>query len=171
MVTFWGIEIVGNTVYSIQELEEFYRDLLGTDMPLSRIFQIAEEIQRKYHDDGYLLTRVIIPAQNVSHGSYRVQVIRGVHQRRQARRRHRPRRQAYRAPTARARLVSAARSTMNLWSEQRAMVVKQYLVDYADVSARRLKTEGRGETQLLDTQIPTSAADRRVQVVNLQEGQ
>lgn len=77
MVTLWGIEIAGNTVYSFQELEEFYKDLLVTEIPLSRVFQIAEEIQKKYHDDGYLLTRVIIPAQNVSNGLYRIQVIEG----------------------------------------------------------------------------------------------
>jgi len=77
MVTLWGIEIVGNTVYSFQQLEGFYAGLLVTEMPLSRVFQIAEEIQKKYHDDGYLLTRVIIPAQNVSRGFYRVQIIEG----------------------------------------------------------------------------------------------
>jgi len=56
-------------------------------------------------------------------------------------------------------------------SEKRAMVVKQYLVDYAGVSATRLKAEGRGETQLLDTQTPTSATNRRVQIVNMREDQ
>jgi len=56
-------------------------------------------------------------------------------------------------------------------SEKRAMVVKQYLVDYSGVSASRLNAEGRGEKQLLDPQSPKSATNRRVQIVNLQSDQ
>ena len=66
--------------------------------------------------------------------------------------------------------VGSAQYNQSL-SERRAMVVKRYLVDYAGVGASRLKTEGHGETKLLDTQAPTSATNRRVQVVNLQVGQ
>jgi outer membrane protein OmpA-like peptidoglycan-associated protein len=53
-------------------------------------------------------------------------------------------------------------------SERRAMVVKQYLVEHASVSASRLNAEGRGEQHLLDEKSPTSPTNRRVQIVNLQ---
>lgn len=53
-------------------------------------------------------------------------------------------------------------------SERRAKSVKQYLVDTLGINASRLKTEGRGEEELLDTANPTSGVNRRVKVVNLQ---
>ena len=66
--------------------------------------------------------------------------------------------------------VGSAQYNQSL-SERRAMVVKQYLIDHVGVGASRLKAEGRGETKLLDTRAPTSATNRRVQVVNLQANQ
>jgi len=76
-VDFKGLLIEGATVYSTDELEAFYRELIGTQITLARIFQIAEQIQAKYHADGYLITRVVVPAQSAAGGIFRVQVIEG----------------------------------------------------------------------------------------------
>ncbi|QBQ55171.1 ShlB/FhaC/HecB family hemolysin secretion/activation protein [Nitrosococcus wardiae] len=67
----------GATVYTQEELEAVYQEDLGKKILLTRIFEIAEQIQDKYREEGYLLTRVIVPPQTVEEGVFRIQVIEG----------------------------------------------------------------------------------------------
>lgn len=71
------IIIEGATVYSPEELKEFYAELIGTEISLASLFAVAKQIQQKYRDDGYQLTRVIIPEQTVREGLFRLRVIEG----------------------------------------------------------------------------------------------
>lgn len=67
---------------------------------------------------------------------------------------------------------SVGTAEYNQWlSEKRAIVVKQYLVDNAGIRANRLKAIGQGEKHLLDIDSPTSATNRRVQIVKMQSTQ
>jgi hemolysin activation/secretion protein len=77
MVVLRGLEIEGATVYPADELLGPYRDLVGSEISVGRVFEIAEEIQAKYADDGYVLTRVVVPAQRVSEGVFRLRVVEG----------------------------------------------------------------------------------------------
>jgi len=52
-------------------------------------------------------------------------------------------------------------------SERRADTIKRYLVDNYHIPAGDLVTVGYGKTKLKDTQDPTDAINRRVQVVNM----
>ncbi len=52
-------------------------------------------------------------------------------------------------------------------SEERAQAVRDYLVKTFGVPQERLDAVGRGEKMLLDPANPTSAVNRRVQIVNL----
>jgi outer membrane protein OmpA-like peptidoglycan-associated protein len=52
-------------------------------------------------------------------------------------------------------------------SKSRAEAVKDYLVQHYGIKPARLEAVGFGKTQLLDRNNPSSAANRRVQVVNL----
>jgi outer membrane protein OmpA-like peptidoglycan-associated protein len=54
-------------------------------------------------------------------------------------------------------------------SEQRAMTVKNYLVNVFGVEGSRLQDMGKGEAELLDASNPGSQANRRVQIINLAE--
>lgn len=76
-VTLQDFAIEGATVYTKKELEAVYQEDLGKKVLLARIFEIAERIQDKYREDGYLLTRVIVPPQTVEDGVFRTQVIEG----------------------------------------------------------------------------------------------
>ncbi len=71
------LEIVGATVYSKEALKGLYGDLLDTEISVQRLFQIAESIQKKYRSAGYLLTRVIVPAQTAKDGVFQLRVIEG----------------------------------------------------------------------------------------------
>jgi hemolysin activation/secretion protein len=69
--------IEGATVYSPEELREFYAELIGTEVSVARLFAVAKQIQQKYRDDGYPLTRVIIEEQTIRDGLFRLRVIEG----------------------------------------------------------------------------------------------
>ena len=56
-------------------------------------------------------------------------------------------------------------------SERRAEAVRNYLVFQYDIEPDRIETVGFGKTQLLDPSKPTDGINRRVQVINLGEGQ
>lgn len=71
------IELDGVTAYPPDALRSFYADLIGREVSLSDIYRVADEIQRKYREDGYFLARSIVPAQTVREGVFRIQVIEG----------------------------------------------------------------------------------------------
>jgi hemolysin activation/secretion protein len=71
------VVIEGATVYSSDQLQKAYAALLDTEVTLARLFEIAQQIQRRYRQDGYLLARVVVPPQTVSDGVFQIQVIEG----------------------------------------------------------------------------------------------
>ena len=72
-----GVVIEGSTVYADEELAHLYEESLGTQIPLAEVFRIAERITAKYGNDGYILSRAIVPPQTISDGRVRIRVIEG----------------------------------------------------------------------------------------------
>jgi hemolysin activation/secretion protein len=66
MVTVRGVRITGNTVYSTADLEPLYRDLVGREVPVTAIYDLAQKITAEYGGDGYVLSRAIVPPQELS---------------------------------------------------------------------------------------------------------
>ena len=71
------LEITGNQVYPEGELRPFYAPLLGQEVSLSQVFQVADELTAKYRNNGYVLSRVVVPAQNIRDGVVQLQAIEG----------------------------------------------------------------------------------------------
>ena len=71
------ITIDGATVYGNADLRPLYAEHLQTDISLAILYGIASAIESRYREDGYILSRAIVPAQSVSDGVYRIQVIEG----------------------------------------------------------------------------------------------
>jgi hemolysin activation/secretion protein len=67
----------GVTAYPPGELESLYVDSIGEEIALTDIYRIAEAIQRRYRDDGYFLTRVLVPAQTAREGRFQLKVLEG----------------------------------------------------------------------------------------------
>jgi hemolysin activation/secretion protein len=66
------------TSYDPQQIRPIYEDKLGTEISLEELQIIAEDIERVYVQDGYILTRVIIPPQEIDErGVVKLQVIEG----------------------------------------------------------------------------------------------
>lgn len=73
-----GIKLEGVTVYSPAELRTVYANRIGATITLADLYVIAGEMTRKYRNDGYILTQVVVPPQTIEGGIARLQVVEGV---------------------------------------------------------------------------------------------
>lgn len=60
-----SIEIVGSSVYSSGDLEALTLPFIGRDVSLASIFDLAQRVTAKYGEDGYVLSRAIVPPQEL----------------------------------------------------------------------------------------------------------
>jgi hemolysin activation/secretion protein len=60
-----GVEIAGSTVYSRAQLTPLYAGLVGHRVSLAAVYALAQEITSKYGNDGYVLSRAIVPPQQL----------------------------------------------------------------------------------------------------------
>jgi hemolysin activation/secretion protein len=73
------IRIVGATVYTAAQLAELYADLVGKTVTLQAVYDLAQRITAKYGGDGYVLSRAIVPVQELdpSGAVVKIQVVEG----------------------------------------------------------------------------------------------
>lgn len=76
-VDFRGARIQGGSIYAESEIAEIYQELIGKRVKLSDVYRVARDIQRKYRDDGYLLTRCVLPEQKVVDGIFEFRIVEG----------------------------------------------------------------------------------------------
>ena len=72
-----GIEFQGISSYSDVDLKEYYQEYLGKEISLTQVFVIAERIQERFREDGFMLTRVVVPEQKVNNGVFTIQAVEG----------------------------------------------------------------------------------------------
>ena len=72
-----GLRIENATVYSDAELRPIYEPFLGTEVTLGGLREIANRIESRYREDGYVATRVIIPPQAIAGGVATLEVFEG----------------------------------------------------------------------------------------------
>ena len=60
------IVVVGSTIYSTEQLAPLYEELIGREVPLQAIYDLAQRITAKYGADGYVLSRAIVPPQELN---------------------------------------------------------------------------------------------------------
>jgi hemolysin activation/secretion protein len=73
------IRITGATVYSSAQLAELYADMIGQRVTLQAVYELAGRITAKYGGDGYVLSRAIVPVQELDPNGavVRIQVVEG----------------------------------------------------------------------------------------------
>ncbi len=71
------IIIDGITVYKKGELVQYYKPYLNKDISFQDLQNIANDITARYRKDGYMLSRAIVPAQEIKAGEVDIQVIEG----------------------------------------------------------------------------------------------
>ncbi len=76
-LTLKKITLSGTEVYAPADLEHFWTDKVGSEIPLSEIYAIADRITKFYQDQGYILARAYIPAQEIESGEVNIAVAEG----------------------------------------------------------------------------------------------
>lgn len=72
-----GIILEGNHVYSTNELQFLYEKQLHKTISVADLFAIVQSITNYYRNNGYILSRAILPPQHVKGGVVRVKIIEG----------------------------------------------------------------------------------------------
>lgn len=71
------LQIVGAVTFPPDRFRPLYDQLIGTDVSLSDILDVADAIETAYRDDGYLLVRAFVPPQRVTNGVFTINVVEG----------------------------------------------------------------------------------------------
>ncbi len=69
--------IRGSTLYTKRQLAPMFRRILHKEVTLEKIYRIANIITRKYRNDGYILSKAIVPPQKIENGVVRIDIIEG----------------------------------------------------------------------------------------------
>jgi hemolysin activation/secretion protein len=71
------IMIVGANAISPETLRPLYDDMIGSQVTLSDIHEVASAIEEAYRLAGYILVRAVVPPQSVADGVFTLNVIEG----------------------------------------------------------------------------------------------
>lgn len=72
-----NISIEGATVFTKEELGKFYAALLGKELSLAEVYVVEEQITQKYRQEGYVLSRALVPQQRIKDGVVKIKVVEG----------------------------------------------------------------------------------------------
>lgn len=72
-----GIVLEGNHVYSTEQLAPIYEDDLHKTISVADLFGIVQDITNYYRNNGYIISRAVLPPQHVKGGIVHVQIIEG----------------------------------------------------------------------------------------------
>ncbi len=75
--TLQNLQLDGVTTYSEADLRPVYADKIGQTISLADLYGIAGDLTRKYRNDGYILTQIVVPPQTIEGGTARLQVVEG----------------------------------------------------------------------------------------------
>lgn len=75
--TLSAIRFEGNTVISDQALQALAAPYLGHDIALAQVNELADKVTALYRDRGFILSRAVVPAQQVDHGALTIRIIEG----------------------------------------------------------------------------------------------
>jgi hemolysin activation/secretion protein len=71
------IRIVGAVTIPASSFRNLYADLLGKDVTLANIYDVADGIERAYRAAGYPLVRAYVPPQRVKDGIFTINIVEG----------------------------------------------------------------------------------------------
>lgn len=72
-----GVILKGNKVYSTDEIAILYKAKIGQSISVSDLFTIVQNITNFYRNNGYIISRAILPPQHVKDGIVTIQIIEG----------------------------------------------------------------------------------------------
>ena len=69
--------IQGKSIYDKRALKPLYKSYLKKELTLKNIYEIAQKITNKYRNDGYILSKAIVPPQKINDGVVHLRIIEG----------------------------------------------------------------------------------------------
>src|SRR5215813_1888741 len=74
-----SVQVTGSTVYSADAFAPLYADLIGHEVSLQAVYDLAQRITAKYGQDGYVLSRAVVPPQDLQPrgATVHIQVVEG----------------------------------------------------------------------------------------------
>ncbi len=73
-----GVRFEGASVYTDAQMQAVFADLISAGrIPLSAFYGAVRDLQRQYREDGYIVTRVVVPPQRMADGVATVQIVEG----------------------------------------------------------------------------------------------
>ncbi len=76
-LTLNSLIIEGIGIYEEADVAPLYQDKIGTEVTLAEIYATANALTRKYRNDGYILTQVVVPPQKIEGGVVKLRVVEG----------------------------------------------------------------------------------------------
>lgn len=67
----------GNHVFTTEQLSVLYKNKVGTSITVNELFEIVQNVTNFYRNNGYIISRAILPPQHVKNGTVIIQVIEG----------------------------------------------------------------------------------------------
>lgn len=67
----------GASAYPAERIRSLYAGLLGREVSVAEVFEVANAIELLYRNDGFVTSRVIVPQQTVENGRFRILVVEG----------------------------------------------------------------------------------------------
>lgn len=71
------MRVEGVTQYPATDIRALYAGLLGKTISVADAFKVANDIELRYRNDGFVTTRVIVPEQTIDGGVFRIRVVEG----------------------------------------------------------------------------------------------
>src|SRR3990167_6593630 len=72
-----AIILVGNHVIPKEKLVQIYKKEIGKTITVADLFEIVQNITNYYRNNGYIISRAILPPHHVENGEVKIEVIEG----------------------------------------------------------------------------------------------
>lgn len=69
--------IRGSSIYDKRDLRHLYSEYLKKELTLKNIYEVAQKITNKYRNDGYILSKAIVPPQKIDNGVVYIKIVEG----------------------------------------------------------------------------------------------
>src|SRR5690349_11358364 len=71
------VNVVGATKVSNANVSAAYETLIGKKITLVQVYEIANKITKIYRENGYILSRAVVPQQEITNGTVTIRVVEG----------------------------------------------------------------------------------------------
>ncbi|MES2887744.1 MAG: ShlB/FhaC/HecB family hemolysin secretion/activation protein [Pseudomonadota bacterium] len=71
------VSVEGASAFPTSTLRPLYAGLLGSEVSVAEVFEVAHAIELLYRNAGYITSRVIVPQQTIETGRFRILVVEG----------------------------------------------------------------------------------------------